>query len=187
MPFGPAMRALLLRPFLLAHQQQQLHHCRANLAAAARNWSSFSSSAAALPEQARMMMRKSDDEQRDAMPNPNSTSTPSTSTSTPPPLPPPSYLHRTVFRRPLNHPAIAFSSPGGRQLFSRALAAGTADGFFPLIEQFSTQDEPAYCGLASLAMVLNALNVDPRRPWKVRREGLTFCLFGMSGERGAER
>lgn len=95
-----------------------------------------------------------------------------TSTSTPAPLPPPlpappSYLHRTVFRRPLNAPAIAFSSPAGRELFSRALDRGTAEGFFPLIEQYSTQDEPAYCGLASLAMVLNALNVDPRRPWKV--------------------
>jgi hypothetical protein len=48
------------------------------------------------------------------------------------------------------------------------LSAGTADSFFDLIAHFSTQDEPAYCGLASLAMVLNALNVDPRRPWKVR-------------------
>ena len=81
--------------------------------------------------------------------------------------PAPSYLHRTVFRRPLNPPAVAFSSPEGRKLFSRALASGTAEGFFPLIEQYSTQDELAYCGLASLAMVLNAHNVDPRRPWKV--------------------
>lgn len=30
----------------------------------------------------------------------------------------------------------------------------------------STQDEPAFCGLASLAMVLNALAIDPRRTWK---------------------
>lgn len=30
----------------------------------------------------------------------------------------------------------------------------------------STQDEPAFCGLASLAMVLNALAIDPRRIWK---------------------
>ena len=29
-----------------------------------------------------------------------------------------------------------------------------------------TQDEPAFCGLASLAMVLNALAIDPRRAWK---------------------
>jgi hypothetical protein len=30
----------------------------------------------------------------------------------------------------------------------------------------STQDEPAFCGLASIAMVLNALSIDPKRPWK---------------------
>lgn len=40
------------------------------------------------------------------------------------------------------------------------------EGFFPLIEQFRTQDEPAFCGLASLAMVLNTLSIDPKRPWK---------------------
>jgi len=39
-------------------------------------------------------------------------------------------------------------------------------GFFKLIEQFRTQDEPAYCGLASVAMVLNTLAIDPRRAWK---------------------
>jgi glutathione gamma-glutamylcysteinyltransferase len=33
------------------------------------------------------------------------------------------------------------------------------DNFFPLIEQFRTQDEPAFCGLATLAMVLNALGM----------------------------
>ena len=29
--------------------------------------------------------------------------------------------------------------------------------FFRLIEQFHTQGEPAYCGLGTVAMVLNAL------------------------------
>ncbi len=28
------------------------------------------------------------------------------------------------------------------------------------------QDEPAFCGLTSLSMVLNALSIDPRRTWK---------------------
>ena len=37
--------------------------------------------------------------------------------------------------------------------------------FFRLIGQFRTQDEPAFCGLGSLARVLNALNVDPMRIW----------------------
>ena len=51
----------------------------------------------------------------------------------------------------------------GKQLFAEALAGGTLEGFFKLIEQFRTQDEPAFCGLASLAMALNALAGAPAR------------------------
>ena len=40
------------------------------------------------------------------------------------------------------------------------------ENFFPLSEQFVTQSEPAYCGPASLTMVLNALKVDPQKTWK---------------------
>lgn len=47
----------------------------------------------------------------------------------------------------------------GKQIFAFALANGTAASFFNLIEVFSTQDEPAFCGLASLAMVLNSLAI----------------------------
>ena len=35
-----------------------------------------------------------------------------------------------------------------------------------LLSQFHTQAEPAYCGLASLVMALNALAIDPRKVWK---------------------
>lgn len=38
--------------------------------------------------------------------------------------------------------------------------------YFPLAAQFHTQSEPAYCGLGTLAMVLNALAIDPQRIWK---------------------
>ena len=31
---------------------------------------------------------------------------------------------------------------------------------------YQTQANPAYCGLTSLAMTLNSLNVDPQRVWK---------------------
>lgn len=47
-----------------------------------------------------------------------------------------------------------------------ALADGTAETSFRLLEQFTTQDEPAYCGLSTLVMVLNTLNIDPGRVWK---------------------
>lgn len=40
------------------------------------------------------------------------------------------------------------------------------EGFFKLISYYQTQSEPAYCGLASLAVVLNALAIDPGRTWK---------------------
>ena len=38
--------------------------------------------------------------------------------------------------------------------------------YFKLAEQFRTQDEPAFCGLTTLVMVLNSLSVDPGRVWK---------------------
>ncbi|KAJ0252596.1 Glutathione gamma-glutamylcysteinyltransferase 1 [Hirschfeldia incana] len=78
------------------------------------------------------------------------------------------------------------------------------EGFFRLISYFQTQSEPAYCGLASLSVVLNALSIDPGRKWKgpwrwfdesmldccesletVKERGITFgklvCLAHCSG------
>jgi hypothetical protein len=69
---------------------------------------------------------------------------------------------------------------------------------------FQTQSEPAFCGLASLSVVLNALAIDPGRQWKgpwrwfdesmldccepldkVKAEGITFaklaCLAHCAG------
>ena len=124
---------------------------------------------------------------------------------TPPkPLAPPG-LSRTFYKRELPcPPAVAFSSEEGQAIFRDALTAGTMHGFFRLVEQFRTQDEPAYCGLASVARVLNALAIDPRRAWKgpwrffheqmldcchplekVREEGITLeqaaCLARCNG------
>lgn len=53
-----------------------------------------------------------------------------------------------------------------QQLFVEGIQNGTMEGFYRLISYFQTQSEPAYCGLASLAMVLNALAIDPGRKWK---------------------
>ena len=38
--------------------------------------------------------------------------------------------------------------------------------YYSLAANFVTQQEPSYCGLACLAMVLNTLEVDPGRKWK---------------------
>ncbi|KAK3193493.1 hypothetical protein Dsin_024803 [Dipteronia sinensis] len=72
-------------------------------------------------------------------------------------------LYRRVLPCP---PAIDFASSEGKQLFFEAIQGGTMEGFYRLISFFQTQSEPAYCGLASLSMVLNALAIDPGRKWK---------------------
>jgi hypothetical protein len=76
------------------------------------------------------------------------------------------------------------TADAGKRLFSEALLDGTLEGFFKLIEHFRTQDEPAFCGLASLAMTLNALSVDPRRvwrgPWRYFHEKLLDCCLPLS-------
>ena len=72
----------------------------------------------------------------------------------------------THYKRPLPNTAVAFASPEGRQLFAEALTTDGMVGYFPLAEQFHTQSEPAYCGLGSLVMALNALGIDPGRLWK---------------------
>lgn len=72
-------------------------------------------------------------------------------------------LYRRLLPSP---PAVDFASSEGKQLFLEAIQNGTMEGFFKLISNFQTQSEPAYCGLASLSMVLNALAIDPGRKWK---------------------
>jgi len=92
-------------------------------------------------------------------------------------------MSQTLYRRPLPVGATAFSSPAGRQLFAEALAAGGLDGYFPLAEQFHTQSEPAFCGLGSLVVALNALAIDPGRlwkgPWRWFAEDLLDCCVSL--------
>ena len=87
------------------------------------------------------------------------------------------------YRRALPVPLIPFSSDEGRALFSQALEAGTLESFFPLVEQFHTQTDPAFCGLGSLVMALNALGIDPQRvwrgPWRWFSEELLDCCTSL--------
>lgn len=69
-------------------------------------------------------------------------------------------------RLPLPEPAVGFSTMLGKQYLRAALLGSTSECYFRLAEAFTTQSEPTFCGLATLAMVLNALEVDPGRKWK---------------------
>jgi glutathione gamma-glutamylcysteinyltransferase len=87
----------------------------------------------------------------------------------------------TFYRRPLPDGLVPFASPDGRRLFQEALAAGTMEGWFPLAEQFHTQSDPAFCGLGTLVVALNALEIDPGRiwkgPWRWYAEELLDCCL----------
>jgi len=101
-------------------------------------------------------------------------------------------MPETLYRRPLPPNAIAFSSPAGRQIFAEALAAEGLNGYFPLAEQFHTQSDPAFCGLGSLVVALNALAIDPERlwkgPWRWFAEELLDCCVPLEDvrERGLD-
>ncbi|KAJ1902312.1 hypothetical protein LPJ66_000072 [Kickxella alabastrina] len=72
----------------------------------------------------------------------------------------------SYYRRTLPENLVSFTSSDGRKLFKESLNEGYAEGYFNLAGNFTVQSEPAYCGPSSLAMVLNALEVDPGRTWK---------------------
>jgi glutathione gamma-glutamylcysteinyltransferase len=98
-------------------------------------------------------------------------------------------MSRSLYRRPLPERLVPFASEEGRALFREALEEGNLEGFFALAEQFHTQADPAFCGLASLVVVLNALAIDPGRlwkgPWRWFSEDLLDCCSPL--ERVRER
>jgi len=101
-------------------------------------------------------------------------------------------MGQTLYRRPLPSHAVALSSADGRRIFAEALASGGLDGYFPLAEQFHTQSDPAFCGLGSLVVALNALAIDPERlwkgPWRWFAEDLLDCCVPLAEvrERGLD-
>ncbi|CAI4226403.1 unnamed protein product [Auanema sp. JU1783] len=86
---------------------------------------------------------------------------------------------KNFYRRSLPDTCVDFSSVQGKTFFKEALIEGNAEIYFKLASQFKTQDEPAYCGLSTLVMVLNALEVDPERvwkaPWRFYHESMLDC------------
>ncbi|KAF9966442.1 hypothetical protein BGZ70_002330 [Mortierella alpina] len=75
-------------------------------------------------------------------------------------------LSSTFYRRDLPAHLHSFTSAAGKRLFREMILAGTGECFFRLCTSFNTQSDPAFCGVSSLSMVLNALEIDPRRQWR---------------------
>lgn len=89
----------------------------------------------------------------------------------------------TFYRRSLPDSCIGFSSRQGRTFFESAMRSRGLKFFFNLMEQHSTQSEPAYCGISTLVIALNALAVDPRQvwkgPWRWYEEGMLNCCIDL--------
>lgn len=68
--------------------------------------------------------------------------------------------------RTLPESLISLESQEGQALFAESFLSQNARNFFSLITNFASQSDVAMCGPASLAMVLNALRLDPLRTWK---------------------
>ncbi|KAK9716772.1 hypothetical protein K7432_006686 [Basidiobolus ranarum] len=102
----------------------------------------------------------------------------------------------TYYRRMLPSCLTSFTSEEGKKIFKESVFQGYAETYFSLANNFTTQSEPAYCGPSSLAMALNALEIDPSRRRKgkarwysdellegcapkeeVKRKGITFNQF----------
>eukprot|EP00532_Pseudo-nitzschia_australis_P004402 CAMPEP_0168179684 /NCGR_PEP_ID=MMETSP0139_2-20121125/10004_1 /TAXON_ID=44445 /ORGANISM="Pseudo-nitzschia australis, Strain 10249 10 AB" /LENGTH=456 /DNA_ID=CAMNT_0008099589 /DNA_START=128 /DNA_END=1498 /DNA_ORIENTATION=- len=72
----------------------------------------------------------------------------------------------SFYQRKLPETCVAFASRKGKKMFKNALENNGLKSFYNLIEQHHTQTEPAFCGISTLVMVLNALAVDPGQQWK---------------------
>ena len=87
----------------------------------------------------------------------------------------------SFYKRPLPPKCISFTSKRGKEMFGNSLIEGNLESYFPLASQFLTQNEPAYCGLGTLVMILNALEIDPQRqfkgPWRWYSQEVSLFLL----------
>jgi glutathione gamma-glutamylcysteinyltransferase len=61
---------------------------------------------------------------------------------------------------------VDYRSVESRARLTRCLAQGSAAQFLNLTAAYQHQSEVAYCGLTTLTVALNALDVDPAKVWK---------------------
>jgi len=89
----------------------------------------------------------------------------------------------SFYQRKLPETCVAFASTEGKKIFKSALVHNGLKSFYNLIEQHHTQTEPAFCGVSTLVLVLNALAVDPgqnwKGPWRWYEESMLNCCVDM--------
>lgn len=76
---------------------------------------------------------------------------------------------------------VPFRSVEGKRMLMETMNSTGSDVFLSLSEQFLTQSSPPSCGVATLAMVMNSLRIDPgrvwRKPWRWFTEEMLVSCF----------
>ena len=67
---------------------------------------------------------------------------------------------------PLPENLLDYRSSESRIRLCRTLQTGYAAPFLSLSSCYNTQSQLTYCGLSTLSIILNSLQIDPRRRWK---------------------
>ena len=73
---------------------------------------------------------------------------------------------KTFYGRSLPQTLVDYRSSESKTRLCRSLQTGYAVPYLALSSCFNTQAEPAFCGLSTLAIILNSLRIDPQRIWK---------------------
>ena len=58
---------------------------------------------------------------------------------------------------------INFKSNESKRLLLEALQTNTANPFFELSDQFTTQTYGSYCGPTNISIILNSMSIDPKK------------------------
>ena len=72
---------------------------------------------------------------------------------------------KTVYGSPLSRFLVDYRSKESETRLCRALRTGYAVPYLSLSSCYDAQSEPSYCGVSTLAIILNALRIDPQRQW----------------------
>ena len=75
-------------------------------------------------------------------------------------------LSESFYGYPLPENLLDYRSSESRTRLCRTLQTGYAVPFLTLSSCYNTQSQLTYCGLDTLAIILNSLQIDPRRRWK---------------------
>ena len=75
---------------------------------------------------------------------------------------------RSFFRRPLGKATVAYSSDQGRAMLGDVISDRGGAAFLDVMSAFEMQRHPVSCGVASLAIALNVLQL---APWRAAAHG----------------